>query len=92
MLLDSAMRPLGTFWFFSGMTLTGIIWVWAWLPETGNMQLEKTAYVSNSGSNADPWGNGQPLDAGGKMGEMQPGGGDQIEMKAGKKSAGRSRW
>ena len=98
MLLDSAMRPLGTFWFFSGVTLTGIIWVWAWLPETGSMQLEKTAYVSNSGSNADPWGDGRPVDAGSgrKMGELQPGGygggGDRFEMKAGKKNSGRSRW
>jgi hypothetical protein len=29
MLLDSVMRPLGTFWFFSGVTLIGVIWVWA---------------------------------------------------------------
>lgn len=45
MLLDNAMRPLGTFWFFSGMTLVSIVWVWAWIPETSSMQLEKVADV-----------------------------------------------
>jgi hypothetical protein len=94
MLLDSAMRPLGTFWFFSGVTLVGIIWVWAWLPETGNMQLERAAYVSNPESSGDPWGNGRG--AGHRMGESQPGGagrrGDQIEMNIVKGGARRSRW
>lgn len=45
MLLDSAMRPLGTFWFFSGITLVSIMWVWAWLPETSSLQLEKVARI-----------------------------------------------
>lgn len=43
MLLDNAMRPLGTFWFFSGITLISIMWVWAWMAETMSMQLEKVA-------------------------------------------------
>lgn len=57
MLLDSAMRPLGTFWFFAGMTLAGTCWVWAWMPETGNMQLEKAAYaLEEVDSKGHPWG------------------------------------
>lgn len=98
MLLDSAMRPLGTFWFFSGMTLTGIIWVWAWLPETGSMQLEKAAYMLDSESIDDPWGDRAPQGGAKKMGEMQPKNGprkmgelqqkgsegDAVEMKGGK--------
>ena len=56
MLLDNSMRPLGTFWFFSGITLMGICWVWAWLPETGNMELEKAAYaLEEVDPKGDPW-------------------------------------
>lgn len=56
MLLENSMRPLGTFWFFSGVTLTGICWVWGWLPETGNMQLEKAAYtLEQADPKEDPW-------------------------------------
>jgi hypothetical protein len=62
MLLEGTMRPLGTFWFFSGMTLTGICWVWAWLPETGNMQLEKAAYtLKDVDPKGDPWSDGHSL-------------------------------
>jgi hypothetical protein len=51
-----------TFWFFSGMTLTGICWVWAWLPETGNMQLEKAAYtLEDVDPKGDPWSDGYSL-------------------------------
>jgi MFS family permease len=61
-LLEGSMRPLGTFWFFSGITLTGICWVWAWLPETGNMQLEKAAYtLEEVDPKGDPWGDGHSL-------------------------------
>lgn len=62
MLLDDSMRPLGTFWFFSGITLAGICWVWGWLPETGNMQLEKAAYtLEEVDPKEDPWSDGHSL-------------------------------
>lgn len=72
MLLPSSMGPSGTFWFFSAVTLTGLIWVWAWLPETGSVPLEKAAYMIDPDAVDDPWGDGQPGDVSQKMGEMQP--------------------
>jgi MFS family permease len=62
MLLEGSMRPLGTFWFFSGITLTGICWVWAWVPETANMQLEQAAYtLEEVDPKGVPWGDGHEL-------------------------------
>lgn len=95
MLLDSAMRPLGTFWFFSGMTLVGIIWVWAWMPETGNMQLERAAYMLEVDSKDDPWGDGQPDNVGRKLGEPQSGdtrNADQFEMRKSNRQVRQSKW
>ncbi|KAM0717577.1 hypothetical protein Q7P37_007429 [Cladosporium fusiforme] len=72
MLLPSSMGPSGTFWFFSAITLIGLIWVWAWLPEAGSIPLEKAAYKIEPEAEDDPWGDGQPGDVSRKMGEMQP--------------------
>lgn len=72
MLLPSSMGPSGTFWFFSAMTLIGLIWVWAWLPETASVSLEKAAAMIDPESVDDPWGEGQPADVSQKMGELQP--------------------
>lgn len=92
MLLDSTMRPLGTFWFFSGITLVGIIWLWAWMPETGNMQLEKAAYMLEGDSKGDPWGDGQPDNAAHKMGELQSGNNQKTERFETRTSNRQSKW
>lgn len=67
MTLRDSMGPAGTFWFFSGMTLIGLIWVWAWLPETSKMHLEKASLAADKESRDDPWGDGQPQDVGRKL-------------------------
>lgn len=72
MLLPSSMGPSGTFWFFSAITIIGLIWVWAWLPETGSVPLEKAAFMMDPDAVDDPWGDGQPGDVSRKMGELQP--------------------
>ncbi|EGC46741.1 conserved hypothetical protein [Histoplasma capsulatum var. duboisii H88] len=40
MLLDTAMRPYGTFFFFAMVTLIGLVWMWFFLPETAGKSLE----------------------------------------------------
>ena len=40
MLLEGSMKPQGTFWFFSAVTLIGLLWVWFFLPETAGKSLE----------------------------------------------------
>lgn len=40
MLLDTAMRPYGTFFFFAMVTLVGLVWMWFFLPETAGKSLE----------------------------------------------------
>lgn len=40
MLLESSMKPQGTFWFFSAITFIGLLWVWFFLPETAGKSLE----------------------------------------------------
>ncbi|KAL2384014.1 hypothetical protein RJZ90_002256 [Blastomyces dermatitidis] len=40
MLLDTAMRPHGTFFFFAAVTLIGLAWMWFFLPETAGKSLE----------------------------------------------------
>lgn len=67
MTLQDSMGPAGTFWFFSGMTLIGLIWVWAWLPETSKMHLEKASLAADKEPRDDPWGDGQPQDVGRKL-------------------------
>lgn len=34
------MKPQGTFFFFAGVTLLGLIWMWFFLPETAGKSLE----------------------------------------------------
>jgi Sugar (and other) transporter len=34
------MRPAGTFWFFSGVTVVGGLWAWFFIPETASRSLE----------------------------------------------------
>ncbi|KAE8375684.1 general substrate transporter [Aspergillus bertholletiae] len=41
MLLDSGLRPEGTFWLFTAVTLLGLLWVWMRLPETARRNLEE---------------------------------------------------
>ena len=40
MLLESAMKPQGTFFFFAAVTLLGLLWMWFFLPETAGKSLE----------------------------------------------------
>jgi hypothetical protein len=40
MLVQSALKPQGTFWFFSAVTLIGLAWAWFFLPETAGKSLE----------------------------------------------------
>ncbi|KAM5451982.1 hypothetical protein McanCB49686_005446 [Microsporum canis] len=40
MLLDTAMKPQGTFFFFAAVTLLGLMWMWFFLPETAGKSLE----------------------------------------------------
>ncbi|KAK9851223.1 hypothetical protein MYU51_010925 [Penicillium brevicompactum] len=42
MLLEDALQPKGTFWFFSVMTFFGLLWTWFLLPETAGQSLEET--------------------------------------------------
>ncbi|KAJ5309083.1 hypothetical protein N7508_004462, partial [Penicillium antarcticum] len=42
MLLEDALQPKGTFWFFSATTLFGLLWTWFLLPETAGRSLEET--------------------------------------------------
>ncbi|KAJ5096203.1 hypothetical protein NUU61_005559 [Penicillium alfredii] len=42
MLLENALQPKGTFWFFSGVTFFGLLWTWFLLPETAGRSLEET--------------------------------------------------
>lgn len=37
---QGGMSPLGTFWFFSAVTLLGILWAWFFVPETAGRSLE----------------------------------------------------
>ncbi|KAK2740927.1 hypothetical protein FQN57_005931 [Myotisia sp. PD_48] len=40
MLLETALRPFGTFYFFAAVTLLGLLWMWFFLPETAGKSLE----------------------------------------------------
>lgn len=40
MLLNTSMKPQGTFWFFAIVTLLGLAFVWFFLPETSGKSLE----------------------------------------------------
>jgi hypothetical protein len=42
MLLQNALQPKGTFWFFSTTTFFGLLWTWLLLPETAGRSLEET--------------------------------------------------
>ncbi|KAJ5273072.1 quinate permease [Penicillium angulare] len=42
MLLESALTPAGTFWFFSGISFIGLAFAVVWLPETSGKGLEET--------------------------------------------------
>ncbi|CAG7917023.1 unnamed protein product [Penicillium olsonii] len=42
MLLENALQPKGTFWFFSVVTFFGLAWTWLLLPETAGQSLEET--------------------------------------------------
>jgi len=42
MLLENALQPKGTFWFFSVMTFFGLLWTLLLLPETAGQSLEET--------------------------------------------------
>ncbi|KAJ5996483.1 hypothetical protein N7499_007199 [Penicillium canescens] len=42
MLLQDALQPKGTFWFFSVTTFFGLLWTWCLLPETACRSLEET--------------------------------------------------
>lgn len=40
MLLTDSLGPAGTFWFFTAVTLLGLVWMWFFLPETAGKSLE----------------------------------------------------
>ncbi|RJE21953.1 Sugar and other transporter [Aspergillus sclerotialis] len=42
MLLEDALQPKGTFWFFSALTFFGLLWTLLLLPETARRNLEET--------------------------------------------------
>lgn len=42
MLLEDALQPKGTFWFFSALTFLGLLWTLLFLPETAGRKLEET--------------------------------------------------
>ena len=43
MLLNhDSLTPKGTFWFFTGMSLLGLVFAWVFLPETSGKGLEET--------------------------------------------------
>ena len=42
MLVASALGPAGTFWFFSGISILGLMFAIWWLPETAGKGLEET--------------------------------------------------
>ncbi|BCR87970.1 uncharacterized protein ACHE_40534A [Aspergillus chevalieri] len=42
MLLEDALQPKGTFWFFSVLTFLGLLWTLLFLPETAGRNLEET--------------------------------------------------
>ncbi|KAJ5721963.1 uncharacterized protein N7483_009897 [Penicillium malachiteum] len=42
MMLDDALQPKGTFWFFFAVALIGLVWGLLWLPETSKRSLEET--------------------------------------------------
>ncbi|KAF2147006.1 uncharacterized protein K452DRAFT_217035 [Aplosporella prunicola CBS 121167] len=45
MLLDRALQPHGTFYFFAAVTALGLAWVWGFLPELAGKSLEETDAV-----------------------------------------------
>jgi predicted MFS family arabinose efflux permease len=44
-MLDDALQPKGTFWFFTAVALLGLLWAVVLLPETSNRQLEESSDV-----------------------------------------------
>ncbi|KAL3442319.1 general substrate transporter [Aspergillus insuetus] len=45
MMLDDALQPKGTFWFFTAVALLGLLWAVTLLSETSNRQLEESGEV-----------------------------------------------
>ncbi|KAI3006410.1 hypothetical protein CBS147346_3701 [Aspergillus niger] len=43
MMLDDALQPKGTFWFFFAVASIGLVWGIVWLPETSQKSLEETS-------------------------------------------------
>ncbi|KAJ5094022.1 quinate permease [Penicillium angulare] len=43
MMLEDALKPSGTFWFFFAVALIGLVWGILWLPETSRRSLEETS-------------------------------------------------
>lgn len=37
---DGGLSPMGTFWFFTAMTVIGGVWAWFFIPETSGRSLE----------------------------------------------------
>ncbi|PYH95575.1 quinate permease [Aspergillus ellipticus CBS 707.79] len=53
MLLEhGSLTPKGTFWFFTGMSLLGLLVAWRFLPETSGRGLEETNELYTGGRNA----------------------------------------
>ncbi|OJJ64226.1 hypothetical protein ASPSYDRAFT_84248 [Aspergillus sydowii CBS 593.65] len=43
MMLENALQPKGTFWFFFGVAFLGLLWAFFLLPETSHRNLEETS-------------------------------------------------
>jgi predicted MFS family arabinose efflux permease len=46
MMLESALQPKGTFWFFFVVAFLGLLWAVFLLPETSHRGLEETSEIS----------------------------------------------
>lgn len=50
MLLEhGSLAPKGTFWFFSAVSLVGMVYTWMFLPETSKKGLEETGDLYTKG-------------------------------------------
>ncbi|GAA91948.1 quinate permease [Aspergillus luchuensis IFO 4308] len=54
MMLDDALQPKGTFWFFFAVASIGLVWGIVWLPETSQKSLEETSTVFEKQSTKNP--------------------------------------
>ncbi|OJI88905.1 hypothetical protein ASPTUDRAFT_60701 [Aspergillus tubingensis CBS 134.48] len=54
MMLDDALQPKGTFWFFFAVASIGLVWGIVWLPESSQKSLEETSIAFEKQSTKNP--------------------------------------